>query len=137
MLQLRVMAHRCQLPKVTTSEVRNGRWDLNAPDLLVPFLDSLPLDPLERERRLIPNKYHHAAELHVLKYAEAGAASLVLWHGTTWRFVPSILMEGFRESCIPGVHEFTTPGVYCGDHLACSLYNHAIATKFNCDSEVT
>ena len=28
-----------------------------------------------------------------------------------------------------GVHEFTTPGIYCADHIECSLYYHATATK--------
>ena len=102
--------------------------DIKAPDLLVPFLSTLP-KPLAYRVERTTNKHGQEAEVHVLKIAEKSGDGIDLWHGTTFHAIPSILAEGLKESKDPHVHEFTTPGIYCADHIDCSLYYHAIATK--------
>jgi hypothetical protein len=38
-------------------------------------------------------------------------------------------MHGAARSSIPGVHEFTTAGIYAADALEGALYYHAVATR--------
>ena len=130
------MAHRWNLPKVAKWEVKYGGWNVMAPDLLVPFLSTLPR-PLEYRVERATNKHGQEAEIHVLKLAEKIGDGLDLWHGTTFHAIASILTEGLKESNIAGVHEFTTPGIYCADHIDCSLYYHATATKMVRKDEAT
>ena len=89
------MAHRWVLPKVAKWEVKHGGWDLATPDLLAPFLSTLPnfLDCRLESRN---NKHGEEAEIHILNVAEKIGDGIDLWHGTTCHAVRSILAEGLR-----------------------------------------
>ena len=91
------MAHRWILPKVAKWEVKHGGWDIGAPDLLVPFLSTLPSSLAYRVERAT-NKHGQEAETHVMKIAEKIGDDIDLWHGTTFHAIPSILVEGLKES---------------------------------------
>jgi len=124
----RTMAHRWCLPKVQKWEAKAGDWDIQSPDLLFPFLRTLPR-PTTFSKELPVNKHGDSSELYKLKYADCITNNPVLYHGTTYKGVKNIIEEGFQESCLPGIHEFTTPGVYCADQIDGSLYYHATATR--------
>ena len=89
------MAHRWCLPKVEKWEVKYGCWDLATPDLLEPFLSTLP-KPLDYRRERRNNKHGKEAEIHIFKVAEKVGDGIDLWHGTTCHAVRSILAGGIR-----------------------------------------
>ena len=126
---LPLMAQRWTADRVARWEVRKGAWDLSRPDLLPAFLERLP-PPLRQTQEIKVNKHGNEATLTTLVYRDGEPGAPMYWHGTTYLAVENILRHGFRDSSDPAVHEFTMPGLYVADHLDCSLYYHATATKF-------
>ena len=123
------MAHRWVLPKVASWEVHSGAWDLGEKDLMLDFFGSLPRPKQYRVEATVNGK-GQPAEIYHLVYDDGQVNKAKLFHGTTFKAVRSILQNGFKESNVKGVHEFTVPGVYVADKLEGSLFYHAVATKF-------
>ena len=123
------MAHRWNAPKVARWEVKRAQWSLELPDQLLGFLSTLP-KPAVYEVAEVHNRRDGIAQLCRLTYKHPVAGRPCLFHGTTYLGLRDILLHGLRESCVPGVDEFTQPGVYLSDTLECSLYHHATATRF-------
>ena len=90
------MSHRWNAEKAYKWEKRQEQWDLQRPDLLLPFLRMLP-EPLSFDVEDIPNNKGKAAQLYKLKYAEASGRGQIAYHGTWVGGVFGIISQGFRE----------------------------------------